>query len=198
MSDCLQIFFWSHVDPFLVGLPKFVVCFLLWLFEEIQRQFSATSRWTTINRQHHRILKDFENSRILRDRPLKGYPVSVGIHFHSRVSEIAEHYLNPKNVGSAERLARTTIRQPFTNGTRTRLQATRGPDFLPDTGRNTSDNGRLLLPNTTQTTNRIRRRPGPPWKSPDDQRRRTTNPTKKERIPNPRTILQELYRQEER
>src|SRR6266566_1883277 len=62
----------------------------------------------------------------------------------------------------------------------------------------TSNNSRLLLPNTTQTTNRIRRRPGPRWKDPEYQRRRTTNPTKKERIPSPRTILQQLLRQEKR
>jgi len=70
--------------------------------------------------------------------------------------------------------------------------------FLPDTGRDTSNNSRLLLPNTTQTTNSIRRRPGPRWKDPEYQRRRTTNPTKKERIPSPRTILQQLLRQEKR
>ena len=70
--------------------------------------------------------------------------------------------------------------------------------FLPDTGRDTSNNSRLLLPNTTQTTNRVRRRPGPRWKDPEYQRRRTTNPTKKERIPSPRTILRQLLRQEKR
>src|SRR6266487_4676259 len=44
----------------------------------------------------------------------------------------------------------------------------------------------------------FRRRPGPRWKDPEYQRRRTTNPTKKERIPSPRTILQQLLRQEKR
>src|SRR5207253_9166500 len=97
---------------------------------------------------------------------------------------------NPSDVESAERLARTTTRQPLTNGNRNSSQITRRRDTLPDTGRDTNHNRRLLLPNTIQTTNRIRRRPGPPRKDPDDQRRRTTNPTKKEGIPSPRTILQ--------
>src|SRR5438132_5612642 len=91
-----------------------------------------------------------------------------------------------------------TTSKPLSNGTRTRVQAARRRDFLPDTGRDTSNNSRLLLPNTTQTTNRVRRRPGPRWKDPEYQRRRTTNPTKKERIPSPRTILRQLLRQEKR
>ena len=70
------------------------------------------------------------------------------------------------------------------------------PVTLPDTSRDTSNNSRLLFLVTIQTTNRIPRRPGPPWKDPDDKRRRTTNPNKKERIPSPRTILQQVFREE--
>jgi len=38
--------------------------------------------------------------------------------FRRHVRAMAEQLLNFKNVGSAERLARTTARQPLTNGTR--------------------------------------------------------------------------------
>src|SRR5438552_19091624 len=57
-----------------------------------------------------------------------------------------------------------TTSKPFSHGTRASVQIARRPDSLPDTGRDTSNNSRLLLPNTTQTTNRVRRRPGPRWK----------------------------------
>src|SRR6267143_5795541 len=100
--------------------------------------------------------------------------------------------LNSKDVESAERLARTATPQPITNGTRTSNQTTRRRNILPDTSRDTGNKSRLLFPSSTQTTNRIHRRPGPPRKIPDVQGRRTTNPAKKERIPSPRTILQQL------
>src|SRR5947208_2033936 len=58
--------------------------------------------------------------------------------FRSRVSAIDETCLNITDVGSAERLARTTTRQPLTNGTRTSNKTTRRPDKMPYTGRNTS------------------------------------------------------------
>src|SRR5207302_5003682 len=42
--------------------------------------------------------------------------------FRSRLRAITQRQLNTKNVESAERLARTTTRQPLANGTRTRNQ----------------------------------------------------------------------------
>jgi len=47
------------------------------------------------------------------------------LQFRSRVQGITERRLNTKDVGSAERLARATIRQPLTNGTRNCNQTTR-------------------------------------------------------------------------
>src|SRR2546426_9561742 len=102
-----------------------------------------------------------------------------------------------KDVGSAERLARATIRQPFANGTRNSNQTTRQPDIVSDTSRDACNDGRLLLPVRTPTIDRIRRWPGPPQNKPDDQRRRNTNTTK-ESIQNPRTIIQQQLRQEKR
>src|SRR5207249_8378179 len=102
------------------------------------------------------------------------------------------------DVGSAERLARTTTHQPLTDGTRTSNQTTRRSDKLSDTSRDTCDNSRLLLPARASTIGRICRRPGPPQNKPDDKRRRNTNTTAQERLQNPRTILRLLFRQEER
>ena len=60
---------------------------------------------------------------------------------------------------------------------------------LPDAGRDTGNNSRLLLPNATQTTNRVRRRSGPWWKISDVQRRRAANSAEEERIPSAGAIL---------
>src|SRR6266568_2121441 len=58
--------------------------------------------------------------------------------------------------------------------------------------RDTCDHGRLLLPARTATVDRVRRWPGPPEDSPDDEGRRTTNSIAKKRIQVPRTELQWL------
>src|SRR2546428_4567666 len=69
---------------------------------------------------------------------------------------------------------------------------------LPDTNRDTSNHSRLLLPARVQTVARVRRRPGPFWKSANGKGRRTAITSKKERIQHPRTLLQQLLGQEER
>src|SRR6266566_6678842 len=98
---------------------------------------------------------------------------------------MAHRYLNPTDVGSAERLARTPTRQPLTNGTRTSNQTTKRPNKIPDTGRNTGNHSRPLLPTRTQTVAGVCRRPGPSRNSADCQGRGTTCTVTKERIQNP-------------
>ena len=118
--------------------------------------------------------------------------------FRSRVRAITERFLNPADVGSAERLARTPARQPVTDGTGAGNQPTIRLDKLPDTSRNTDNNSRLLLPSRTKTTTRVRRRPGPSQDRTDAERRRDQNITTKERVQDSRTELRQLLRQEER
>src|SRR6266571_8850017 len=112
-------------------------------------------------------------------------------HLRSRLRAITDRQLNPTDVESAERLARTTTRQPLTNGTRTSNQTTRQPNKIPNTGRNTSNHSRPLLPTRTQTITGVCRRQGPPWNSADGERRRTANTTSEERIQSHRTVLRQ-------
>src|SRR6266704_669992 len=75
---------------------------------------------------------------------------------------------------------------------------TRGWNPLPDTSRDTSNHGRLLLRVRAYALARICRRPGPSWNSADVEGRRTTNTTSEERISNPGIMLRQLLGQEKR
>src|SRR5207244_13453341 len=106
--------------------------------------------------------------------------------------------IKTKDDESAERLARTTTRQPLTNGTRTGNQTPRRRNTLSDTGRDTGNHSGLLLPARDSTAHRVCRRPSPSWNSTDGERRRTTNSTTEKRIQNLGVMLRRLLGQEKR
>ncbi len=93
-------------------------------------------------------------------------------------------------------MARTTTRQPLTNGTRTSNQATRQRNTLPDTSRDTSNHSRLLLFTGVKTVARVCGRPGPSWNSADGEGRRAKVALAEERIQNPGTVLRQLLGQD--
>ena len=103
-----------------------------------------------------------------------------------------------KDVGSAERLARTTTRKPFTHGTRNSLQTPKCWDILSDADRDSCYNSRLLFRNRAKTTDSVRGRPGSSWKEVSSQGRRAAIIIAEERIQGPRTVLRQLLGQEEK
>src|SRR5207245_2006904 len=99
-------------------------------------------------------------------------------------------------VGSAERLARTTTRQPLTDGTRISNQTTRQRNTLPDRSRDPGNHSRLLFPVGFQINACLCRWSCPSGSNSDGKGRGVTITFTEERIQGLGTLLRQLFRQE--